>query len=99
MDLIPQRIRRRRVRMSVISNTKYEALNARTSSANILPRKIYFPFAVLLLSTSGLLLTTTNYLAIRVVFDIFLQIPCIPHLRTVMNTTISKARRTDSSTF
>lgn len=80
--------------MSIISDTKYQALNTRPSDADILPRKIHFPFTVFLLGSGGLLLTTANYLIFRVVYDILLQVPSIPYFKTMMDTAISKAWRT-----
>ena len=72
MSFISQWIWRRRMRMSIITNTKYKALKTRASNANVLLRKIYLPFIVLLMSSSLLLFSPANDYAVNVIFHVLL---------------------------
>jgi hypothetical protein len=58
------------MRMSLISDTEYEAFFSGSSDADILPSKIYLPSTVFLLSSSALLLALANDLALLIILDI-----------------------------
>ena len=60
VSLISQWIRRRRMGISIIADIKYKAFETRASDPNVLPSKIYLPFAVLLVSSSPLLFSPAN---------------------------------------
>jgi hypothetical protein len=58
--------------MGLIGDTEYEAFISRSSDADILPSKIDLPATGFLLSSSGLLLTSTNDLTLLIILDILL---------------------------